>query len=258
MRISLPDEGWDVNMLEEACWKASREAGQKLFLSALEQRDQEVVALAEGEKKGKVPRWLTTRLGNICFRREKVHRRNVGGSYPLDKAIGLQPGQRTTLWVKRRACELANLNTYRPAAQLLSAEIGDEISHGAVWSGVQKSGKVLRKEEDRRREAVFEDGEVFEGDGEEREIVITEMDATMLHSQEKDRKKFAVKLGVLYSGKELESETAKYKRYRLKEKTLYGGIEDPDEFGEKLYLKGEEKLCLSKARHQLVLGDGDT
>jgi len=26
---------------------------------------------------------------------------------------------------------------------------------------------------------------------------------------------------------------------------------------EKLYLKGEEKLCLSKAKHQLVLGDGD-
>jgi hypothetical protein len=26
VRISLPDEGWDVNMLEEACWKAGREA----------------------------------------------------------------------------------------------------------------------------------------------------------------------------------------------------------------------------------------
>jgi len=258
VRISLPDEGWDVNMLEEACWKASREAGQGLFISALEQKDQEVVALAKGENKGKVPRWLTTRLGHICFRREKVHGGSTEGSYPLDKAIGLQPGQRTTLWVKRRACELAARNTYRPAADLLSAEIGDEVSHGAVWSGVQKSGRALRKEEDRRREAVFEDGEVFEVEGEERDIVVTEMDATMLHSQEKDRKKLTVKLGIMYSGKELESETAKYKRYRLREKTLYGGIEDPDEFGEKLYLKGEEKLCLSKARHQLVLGDGDT
>mgnify|MGYP001041901248 CR=1 FL=1 len=256
-RISLPDEGWDVNMLEEACWKASREAGQNLFISALEQRDGEVVALAKGETKGRVPRWLTTRLGYVCFHREKVHGGNAEGSYPLDKAIGLQPRQKATQWVQMRACELATGNTYRPAAQLLSAEIGDEVSHGAVWSGVQKSGKALRREEDQRREAVFEYGEVFEGDGEEREIVVTEMDATMLHSQEKDRKKLTVKLGVMYSGKELESETAKYKRYRLKEKTLYGGIEEPDEFGEKLYLKGEEKLCLSKAKHQLVLGDGD-
>jgi len=257
VRISLPDEGWDVNMLEEACWRASREAGQGLFISSLEQLDQKVVALAQGDNKGKVPRWLITRLGHICFRRGKVHGGNTEGSYPLDKAIGLQRGQKATLWVEMRACQLATGNTYRPAADLLSVEIGDEVSHGAVWSRVQKSGKALRKEEDERREAVFEYGEVFEGDGEEREIVITEMDATMLHSQEKDRKKLTVKLGVMYSGKELESETAKYKRYRLKEKTLYGGVEDPGEFGEKLYLKAEEKLCLSKARHQLVLGDGD-
>ena len=32
---------------------------------------------------------------------------------------------------------------------------------------------------------MFEDGEVFEGEGEEKEIVVTEMDATMLHSQKK-------------------------------------------------------------------------
>jgi len=257
VRISLPDEGWDVNMLEEVCWRAGREASQRLFLSALEQRDREVVALAQGDNKGKVPRWLTTRLGIICFRREKVNRGNGKGSYPLDRAIGLLPRQETTLWVQKRACELANEYTYRPAALLLSAEIGDEVSHGTVWSWVQKSGKALRKEEDRRRETVFEDGEVFEGEGGEKEIVVTEMDATMLHSQEKGREKLTVKLGVMYSGKQLESETAKYKRYRLSEKTLYGGIEETEEFGEKLYLKGEEKLCLSKARHLLVLGDGD-
>lgn len=59
-----------------------------------------------------------------------------------------------------------------------------------------------------------------------------------------------MKLGVMYSGKELESETTKYKRYWLREKVLYGGIEETEEFGEKLYLKGEEKLCLSKARQE--------
>ncbi|MCL0077205.1 hypothetical protein M1O12_04210, partial [Dehalococcoidia bacterium] len=105
---------------------------------------------------------------------------------------------------------------------------------------VQRNGRALRQEEHQKRKAVFEDGEAFEGEGGEKEIVVTEMDATMLHSQEKGRRKLAVKLGVMYSGKELESETAKYKRYRLNEKTLYGGIEEPEEFGEKLYLKGEE------------------
>ncbi len=64
VRISLPDEGWDLNMLEEACWKAGREASQRLFLSALKRRDREVAALAEGEDK--VMRYLTTRLGVIA------------------------------------------------------------------------------------------------------------------------------------------------------------------------------------------------
>jgi hypothetical protein len=244
-------------MLEEACRKAGKEASQGLFLLALGQRDGEVVASVEGEKKGKVRRYLVTRFGIVAFWREKIRQGNGKGSYPLDKAVGLKPRQESTLWVKKRACELAKDYTYRPAAVLLSAEIGDEVSHGAVWGWVQKSGQALRQEEDQRWGAVFEDGEVFEGEGEEKEIVVTEMDATMLHSQEKERKKLTVKLGVMYSGKELESKTAKYKRYRLTDKTLYGGIEEPEEFGEKLYLKGEEKLALSKARNLLVLGDGD-
>ena len=255
-RISLPDEGWDVNMLEEACWKAGREASQRLFLLALGQRDHEV-ALARGESRGKVRRYLVTRFGVVAFRREKVRHSHSRGCYPLDAAIGLKRRQETTQWVRKRACELASQYTYREAAALLTAEIGEEVSHGVVYSWVQRSAKALREKEDQRWKAVFEDGEVFEGEGEGREIVVTEVDATMVHSQEKGRKKLTVKLGVMYSGKELESETAKYKRYRLAEKVLYGGVEEPEEFGEKLYLKGEEKLALSKARHLLVLGDGD-
>ena len=50
-------------------------------------------------------------------------------------------------------------------------------------------------------------------------------------SQEKWRKKLTVKLSMMYSGKELESETAKYKRYRLAAKSLYGEIEEPNELG---------------------------
>jgi hypothetical protein len=61
-----------------------------------------------------------------------------------------------------------------------------------------------------------------------REIVLTEMDATMPHSHEKDRKKLMAKPSVMYSGKELWSDIAKYKGYRLRVKTLYGSIQDPD------------------------------
>ena len=67
---------------------------------------------------------------------------------------------------------------------------------------------------------------------------------------------FEAKLGIMYSGKELESKKAKHRRYRLKDKVVYGGIEGADDFGERLYIRGEEKLSLSLARNLLLISDG--
>ena len=39
-----------------------------------------------------------------------------------------------------------------------------------------------------------------------------EVDGTMLHSQEKGEDDFEAKLGIMYSGKELVSKTARHKR----------------------------------------------
>jgi len=37
--ISSLDEGWDVNMIEEACLEAASKAAKQLFLEALKQRE---------------------------------------------------------------------------------------------------------------------------------------------------------------------------------------------------------------------------
>lgn len=98
--ISLPDEGWNVNMLEEACWSAARNAAKQLFLQALRQEKKRVLAKAEGERKGEIRRYLTTKLGLVTFYRQKLKRQENGKNnylYPLDKAIRLEPHQETTL-----------------------------------------------------------------------------------------------------------------------------------------------------------------
>jgi len=59
----------------------------------------------------------------------------------------------------------------------------------------------------------------------------------------------------MYSGKELESKTAKRRRYRLKEKVVYAGIEGADDFGERLYIQGEQKLSLSLAGNLLLISN---
>jgi hypothetical protein len=127
----------------------------------------------------------------------------------------------------------------------------------------QEEGRRLHREEETKRRRVFEEGDTLpsgsckdEGEEEEREIVVVEADGTMLSSQEERGDRFEVKLGLMYTGKELESEGAKWKRYRLKEKVLYGGVEEGEAFGEKLYLRGEERLNLGGAKHLLFIGDG--
>jgi hypothetical protein len=70
--ISLLDEGWDVNMLEEACLKAARNAAKELLLQALRQVEKSLLAKEEGERKGKVRRFLTTRCGRIVLSMQKL------------------------------------------------------------------------------------------------------------------------------------------------------------------------------------------
>src|SRR3989304_3879617 len=64
------------------------------------------------------------------------------------------------------------------------------------------------------------------------------------------------RLGVLTSGKALESLTAKHRRYRLLERVRYGGVESAGDFGERLFLAREARLGLSRAQHLLLVGDG--
>ena len=53
----------------------------------------------------------------------------------------------------------------------------------------------LFNEGDQKWQASFAYGEAFEGEGESKEIVVAELDATMLHSQEGKGKNIAVRYG---------------------------------------------------------------
>lgn len=87
-------------------------------------------------------------------------------------------------------------------------------------------------------------------------MVVAEVDGTFIKAQREGFPSFEVRMGVLFSGKTLESATAKYRRYRLEEMVLYGGVESAQDFGERLFLAGEARLGLTKAQHLLMVGDG--
>jgi len=52
---------------------------------------------------------------------------------------------------------------------------------------------------------VFGRAEKIRNDGKEREIMVLEVDGTVIHSQGKGEDDFEDKLGIMYSGKELET-----------------------------------------------------
>lgn len=263
LEISIPEEGLDANRIEEIVSRELRELGKQLLVMILGELEKRVVGEETEQgaiKKGRVERYLCTRSGWIRYDRQKVRDEGEEGKryyFPLDEALGLRPHQEATEWVRKRGVELACDHPYRQAAELLGAEIGEEISHRTLHRWVQEEGEKLGAEEEEVRRRVFEEAETLEQEGgQEREIVVVEVDGTMLASQEKRGEHFEAKLGLMYSGKELESKRAKRRRYRLKEKVLYGGVEDSQAFGEKLYLKGEQNLQLDQAKNLLFVGDG--
>lgn len=256
--LSIPLEGLDVEKLEEVIAQGVRQLAKRAMEKALAQVEEKVLEEGKFIRKRKMRRQLCTLLGWVSFVRYKAKLKGGGHQFPLDRALGLAPGQRATKGAVRLATELATDHTYRQAAKLLALVLGEEVNHRTIHHWVQKVGEKVVEKEEERREATFGSGEVPRRDGKVREIVVVEVDGTTLSSQEDGEEQFEMKLGVMYSGKELESKRAKRKRYRLKEKVLYGGVEGAEDFGEKLFLAGEERLSLSLARHILGIGDGAT
>jgi len=151
---------------------------------------------------------------------------------------------------------LASRIPYRQATQLLAGLMGTALDHRTVYAWVQQAGSQVVADEDEQQEAVFGRGQEAPSDPRVREMVVTEVDGTFLKAQREGAPEFEVRLGVLYSGKQLESSTAKHRRYRLQERVLYGGVEPAEAFGERLFLAGEARLGFSHARHLLLIGDG--
>ncbi|MEW6569346.1 MAG: UPF0236 family transposase-like protein [Chloroflexota bacterium] len=166
--------------------------------------------------------------------------------------------QHASPWIIAQSVALATRLPYRQATYLLLLRgfVEAPIDHRSLYRWVQREGAAIVEEEDDLQQAVFQHGEVPARDPRQRELILAEVDGTFLRAQREEGDRFEVRLGVLTTGKELESLTARHRRYRLQERVRYGGVEPAESFGERLFLKGEARLGLSHAQHILLVGDG--
>jgi len=256
--LSISEEGLTLEALCDQIGGALQEAGRELLTQACQVIEVQALEAqaARVQRRKRRERHLLTRFGWVKLKRWQTWDPENGYTYPLDHALGLRRQDRASPWVLRQAAALATRLPYRQATYLLGTFIDEEIDHRTLYRWLQKLGAQIVLEEDDQQQAVFRDGVIPERDPAEREIILAEVDGTFLRSQREEGYQFEVRLGVLTTGKQLVSSTAKHKRYRLLERVRYGGVEAAQDFGERLFLKGEAHLGLSHARHVLLVGDG--
>jgi len=255
--VSINQEGDTLEELEAKIGEALQQAGRELLCEACQHVETQVLeARMELRRSKERGLHLLTRFGWIRLSRWQMRDAQGRFFYALDQALGLQPRQHASPWITSQAVALATRIPYRQAAYLLGGFLDEEIDHRSLYRWVQNAGAQIVEEEDELQTEVFEHGVVPARDEQERELVLALVDGTMLRAQREEGDRFEARLGVLASGKALESLTAKHRRYQLQERVRYGGVETARDFGERLFLKGEAHLGLSRARHLLLAGDG--
>lgn len=270
---NIHEEGMTLEALEAEIAKSLQRAGRLLLEQACRAMEDEILERHRSRLRRSKQRsfHLLTRFGWMKLTRWQM--RDVRGSFscPLDAQLGLEPRQHASPWITEQAVSLATRLPYRQAAYLLGAFVEEPIDHRSLYRWVQKAGAQIVAEEDELQTEVFKHGVIPPRDPQEREIILAEVDGTFLRAQREEGTQFEVRLpsrtgvppvlaartvGVLTTGKALESPTAKHRRYRLLERVRYGGAEPAQDFGERLFLKGEAHLGLTRAKYLLLVGDG--
>ena len=244
VRLTISEEDWDVNRLEGRVRAGRDEAGRELLVKALQALDERAVEEHAGAvRQRREERHLDTTLGPVVFQRWRV-KKGRQTTCLLDRLLGLERHSRVSPALKKRAGELASRLTYREASTVLSEEVGTPVSAQSVHAWVQSLGgavverELLRPAASPARPA--------------REVLVAEWDDTLVRSQEKGAEKFAVKLGIGYSQKERVGR----KRWKLTDKVVYGGVEEPETFAERFYARLEGSFQVQGVGHVVVKGDG--
>ncbi len=238
--------------LEKAIFQALMAAGRQLLLLAFAGIEEEVLAEGAGARQRRRRRYLLTRFGEIRFFRWQTVRDGRYG-HPLDEVLGLPAKDPCSPWVRATAPWLAQAHPFRQAARLLSMMVGARVDHRRVWGWAQTSGRRVLASWERKRTALFDDGELPEATGPARPIVSTGADGTFIHSRDGP---IEVKLGVWWTGAKLASATATHPRFLLQGKGFYATTRDADHFGQTFYVLAESRASLSRAAEVFFVADG--
>ena len=258
--MSITEKGVEFKSIEEKVFRYVCKCGREIIKEILENYDEEVREIRDKKQyrnKGKRRRTIKTVMGEVEFERNVYETITEEGEkeyvYLLDKELGLsRSGFFSKLmaeFIAKRCCE----SSYRNAAQAVSEQTGQVLSHTAAWNVVQMLGQEIDRQE--RHNATL--AKAHKGHGTlESEVLFEEQDGIWLKLQGRARKKYGssreMKLAIAYDG---AKETAK-NRYQLHNKVACANFEGVTEFIQRKEGVIANTYNVDEIERRILNGDG--
>lgn len=232
--MSITEERVEFKSLEKKVFAYVCKCGVEIIKEILESYDEELGKSRDKKEyrnKGKRRRTIKTVMGEVEFERNVYETVTEEGEkryeYLLDKELGLSRSgffsELMSELIAKRCCE----SSYRNAAQAVSEQTGQTLSHTAAWKVVQTLGEEIDKQE--IHNATLAKAHIGNGVLETK-VLYEEQDGIWLKLQGGARKKYGnskeMKLAIAYDG---ATETSKG-RYELNNKVACANFEGVNEF----------------------------
>lgn len=258
--MSIAENRIEFKRLEEKVFAYVCKYGREIIKEILESYDEEIRESRDKKvyrNKGKRRRTIKTVMGEVEFERNVYESVNEEGEkhyeYLLDQELGMgRSGFFSELMAElivKRCCE----SSYRSAAQAVSEQTGQQLSHTAAWTIVQKVGEEIEEQEN--RDAAL--AKAHRGQGEiVSKVLFEEQDGIWLKLQGKDRKRYGVskemRLAIAYDG---VHESAKG-RYVLRNKVACANFEGANAFVERKEGVIASTYNVDEIETRILNGDG--
>ena len=232
--MSIAEKRVEFKSLEEKVFAYVCKCGREIIKEILESFDGELRESRDKKEyrnKGRRKRTIKTVMGEVEFERNVYETITEEGEkkyeYLLDKELGLSRSgffsELMSELIAKRCCE----SSYRSAAQTVSEQTGQVLSHTAAWNVVQALGEEIDKQELHNADLA----KAHKGKGVlESKVLFEEQDGIWIKLQGMARKKYGsskeMKLAIAYDG---AKETAKG-RYNLSNKVACANFEGVNEF----------------------------
>jgi hypothetical protein len=198
-------------------------------------------------------RTLVTRFGEITLKRRLYRDPQGQPHFLLDEALGWQPGQLATPSLQECIVNLCAQGTFRPSNQTLANLTAGVLSTPTLYRLVQKTAKQALETEARDCQAVFERGEIPQGD-KQIPILFAEGDGTWISLQQEEQQHYEIKDGIAYEG--WERLPGEEERYALVGKRVYCQGSEKISFWEGASLEWSRVWDFAALKEMVIGGDG--